>query len=172
MRCWRICSAKRASSAFTGIGASLSPGRWNSLGVRMVYTAEHRATAMLEILVHANAAELQGSYVLIGADIPDDAIAPDLGQPLPTDWRTIPAPPSCSAIGDAWIQANTALAAWVPSLAAHGERNLIINPLHPRMPAVIIQPAEALIFDPRFKASGPVSISTTTIVRTRRPKKP
>ena len=35
-------------------GAALYHGRWNSVGVRVIYVAEHYETALLEKLVHLN----------------------------------------------------------------------------------------------------------------------
>ena len=43
---WRICEATFAASAFSGEGASIVGGRWNSKGKRMVYTAEHLSLAI------------------------------------------------------------------------------------------------------------------------------
>jgi RES domain-containing protein len=51
---WRICEATFAESAFSGEGASIVGGRWNSKGKRMVYTAEHLSLAILEVFVHLN----------------------------------------------------------------------------------------------------------------------
>lgn len=44
--------ARRVSTAFDGKGAALKPGRWNTVGVPVVYSAESRSLASLEILVH------------------------------------------------------------------------------------------------------------------------
>ena len=38
---WRIVKEKHAKSAFSGEGARIFEGRWNSAGVRMVYCSEH-----------------------------------------------------------------------------------------------------------------------------------
>lgn len=52
MRAWRIVRWKHASSAFDGEGARLFGSRWTSPGVRVVFAAESRALAMLEMLAH------------------------------------------------------------------------------------------------------------------------
>ena len=45
---WRIATARRARTAFSGDGARLYGGRWNPKGMPLVYCAESRALAMLE----------------------------------------------------------------------------------------------------------------------------
>ncbi len=47
---WRIVKEKHAKTAFSGEGARIFEGRWNSAGVRMVYCSEHLSLAALEIL--------------------------------------------------------------------------------------------------------------------------
>jgi RES domain-containing protein len=49
---WRIVRAARAKSAFTGEGARIYGGRWNSRGTAIVYVSEHESLAALELLVH------------------------------------------------------------------------------------------------------------------------
>ncbi|MDX8406248.1 MAG: RES domain-containing protein [Mariprofundus sp.] len=50
---WRIVRADYAASAMNGDGAMRYGGRWNSPGTRLVYLAETRALAALEIIAHA-----------------------------------------------------------------------------------------------------------------------
>jgi hypothetical protein len=40
---WRIVKEKHAKSAFSGEGARIFEGRWNSAGVRVVYCSENLA---------------------------------------------------------------------------------------------------------------------------------
>ena len=49
---WRIVKRKYADTAFSGEGAFLVGGRWNSQGRRIVYTSETLSLAALEIFVH------------------------------------------------------------------------------------------------------------------------
>ncbi len=49
---WRIFKPKHAAAAFTGEGARLYGGRWNSKGTAVVYAAGSAALAALELLVH------------------------------------------------------------------------------------------------------------------------
>ena len=49
---WRIVRAARVNSAFTGEGARIYGGRWNSRGTAVIYVSEHESLAALELLVH------------------------------------------------------------------------------------------------------------------------
>ncbi|MCP1838250.1 RES domain-containing protein [Bradyrhizobium sp. USDA 4538] len=49
---WRLDPARYASTWDSGEGAFLAGGRWNSIGVRVVYCSLDPATAILEVAVH------------------------------------------------------------------------------------------------------------------------
>ena len=49
---WRITKAQHAHTAYDGEGARLAGGRWNKIGIPMIYTADSLALAALEIMVH------------------------------------------------------------------------------------------------------------------------
>ena len=53
---WRIASDTPDYTAddTTGAGAKKTGGRWNRKGIALIYTAESRALACLETLVHLN----------------------------------------------------------------------------------------------------------------------
>ncbi len=59
---WRIVKAKRAKTAFSGEGARVYEGRWNSAGVAMVYCSEHLSLAALEILAHIQPIPVQACW--------------------------------------------------------------------------------------------------------------
>ena len=63
---WRITKRKHARSAFTGEGARLYGGRWNSPGTAIIYTAESQSLAVLEILVHLDSPELLKKWLCAG----------------------------------------------------------------------------------------------------------
>jgi len=49
---WRIVLASETTHAFSGIGAWLYGGRWNSPHVRVVYVSEHQSTAAFEVFIN------------------------------------------------------------------------------------------------------------------------
>jgi hypothetical protein len=66
----RVCKAK--NSLFDGEGARRVGGRWNHPGTAVVYTADHAALAVLEVLAHLD--QVPTDYVLIMATVPADVI--------------------------------------------------------------------------------------------------
>jgi RES domain-containing protein len=74
---WRIAKARRARTAFSGIGARKYGGRWNSPGVAMVYTAGSASLAILEMLVHLQSDELMQNYVVFDV-VFDEALVSEI----------------------------------------------------------------------------------------------
>ena len=69
---WRLDRARFAANWHSGEGAFRAGGRWNSRGVRAVYTSLDPATAILEVAVHTGFAALDTiSHVLTAAMVLD-----------------------------------------------------------------------------------------------------
>jgi RES domain-containing protein len=145
---WRLVKARHARTAFDGEGARLHGGRWNSPGVRMVYTAESPSLAVLEVLVHLQATAPLAGYVLIEVRLPEGLVE-ILSRP-PADWRRMPAPASTRRVGDAWAASGRSAALAVPSVVTPQERLLLLNPAHPDFSRVEIGAARAHVLDPRL----------------------
>ena len=135
MRLWRLAATRYASSAFDGEGAARYTGRWNSRGVRMVYTADSLALATLELAVHLAGAVV--TYTAIEVEV-DDALISDVDPAvLRRRWRTDPA--VTQRAGDAWARSSSSLALRIPSVLVDprsNERNVLLNPAHPRNESV------------------------------------
>ena len=86
LRAWRIVKERHSKAAFDGEGARLYGGRWNSPGVPMVYLAENRSLALLEILVHTGNEELLQSYVLFEVSYDGRHVAELDASRLPARW--------------------------------------------------------------------------------------
>lgn len=149
---WRIVKARYTDSAFDGEGARTTGGRWNSRGVRVVYTAGSISLAILEILVHTAAPELLRSFVLVQAEIDDELIDRLDPARLPTTWRTHPAPPEVRRLGDRWVAAGTSAALAVPSVIVPREVNYLLNPEHPDFGRIRFGRPEPLDLDERLSA--------------------
>jgi RES domain-containing protein len=129
---WRLVRAEHARRAFDGEGARRTGSRWNSVGVRMIYTADTPSTALIEILAQDLRYDLlQTGWVLIPVEFPASAIQVLDPASLPTDWDTLPWPASTCTIGDAWSAARSSLVLQVPSAVAAFQVNYLINPDHP-----------------------------------------
>ena len=103
VKAFRIFKTKHSASWFDGEGARLYGGRWNSQGVRLLYTSATLSLAALEILVHIGDQGLLSAYSFATVEFADESILPidDLGK-LPADWSSSPAPIKLQQIGDAW----------------------------------------------------------------------
>jgi RES domain-containing protein len=129
---WRICKEKHSKHAFSGEGARLFGGRWNSPGTSVVYVAGSQSLAALEMLVHLSAADLLGKYVLIPVEIEESFIAEI--PLLPKSWRAYPAPTEMRIIGDEWAHSGSSVALRVPSTLVPSEANFLLNPQHADFP--------------------------------------
>ncbi|MFN7941106.1 MAG: RES family NAD+ phosphorylase [Thermoanaerobaculia bacterium] len=147
---WRIVKAAYARRAFDGEGARLYGGRWNSPGVRMVYTSDSLALAALELLTQLNEPSLLPSFVAIAAEIPDDAVRETKPGELPAHWRSHPAPPELQALGDAWARSRASLALRVPSAIVPRQSNFLLNPEHPDLAKLKTRRPEPFDFDLRL----------------------
>lgn len=150
MRVWRICRARFAAEAFSGLGARRFGGRWNSPGVPMVYASSSLALAAIELFVHLEPAQQPDDLVAIAASLPPgepaERLEPDR---LPSHWWSDDFEP-LRALGDKWIDERRSLAIMVPSAALRMEWNVLINPLHPGMGSLKIEPPQPFHFDARM----------------------
>ena len=55
---WRIVKTQHKNTTFDGEGALTVGGRWNKIGIPMIYTADSLALAALETIVHLPKQEL------------------------------------------------------------------------------------------------------------------
>ena len=147
---WRICKAKLSGTAFTGEGAFLYGGRWNSPGVRMVYLAQSPSLATLEMLVHLDASELLAAYRLCEAVFDDRLVETLDPATLPKNWRRSPAPVALQRLGDEWTASMRSAVLRVPSAIVPGESNYLLNPAHPDSTDVTAGKMRPYEFDPRL----------------------
>lgn len=149
---WRICESAFGDRAFSGEGARIVGGRWNSKGQRMVYTAEHLSLAILEVFVHLNVPTVERDFfVAIQAEIPDDvSIEYTNIDRLPPDWYLSSSKSSLQALGDEWLNSGRTSILAVPSAIVPQELNYLINPQHPEFDRLIIHQAQSFNFDNRM----------------------
>lgn len=147
---WRICPAAYPADLFGGKGGLFFPARWHHKGRLIVYVAESRALAALEILAntHDRSALHARPWVLARVELPAALI--EIPARVPDDWRFHPPPASTRAFGDAWLASLRSPALRVPSAAVLGEFNYLLNPLHNDFSRLSFGPPEPFHFDPRF----------------------
>lgn len=154
MRVYRVEREKYLTTTLQGIGAALTEGyRWNSLQTYIVYTAECRALATLEVAVHLDLSEdLPTDRFFVEIDIPDELFmqAIDL-QDLPEDWDAKPPILETQYIGDDFVNANNGAVLRVPSAIVPQEYNYLINPRHPDAGRIKVVSSTRMQFDARFR---------------------
>lgn len=146
---WRIDRKIYRSTAFTAEGARLYGGRWNSQGVSVVYTAEHRSLAMLEMLVHLRSPK---GYDLYSVKFDESLVQELSARNLPRNWDVEPPTSDTREIGDNWVVLASSAVLSVPSAVVPEERNYMLNPRHPDFKHIKIEEPSPCHFDPRLLA--------------------
>jgi RES domain-containing protein len=151
LRLWRLCRDIHAAKAFSGEGPFRHGGRWNPAGVQVVYCAESRSLAAMEILVHHLGTEIfkLSRWVVISADVPETVI--EKPTRVPEAWRGQSPIPSVQEFGASWVREKRSAALRVPSAVVLGEFNYLLNPLHPDFKKIVVGNPELFLFDSRFK---------------------
>ena len=128
---WRIVRPEHAADPFSGEGARLHGGRFNSAGRAVAYASETLALAMLEQLVRVGAFRRLRGFLCIPASF-DDGHAETLNaDALPPGWDALPYMSVSQAVGDVWLDSRRSLALRVPSSVVPTDHNVLLNPLHP-----------------------------------------
>jgi len=150
MRFWRISRRRYAAESMTGAGARLYGGRWNSRGVRVVYTSTSLALAAIETFVNLEPNLRPNDLVYIAGEVPDGVKILSVAlENLPANWRRS-REESLRKVGDVWVREALTVALRVPSAAIRGEWNLLLNPAHPDFAKINFQPPESFEFDLRM----------------------
>ena len=135
----------------TGQGAALKGGRWNSVGVEMIYTAGNRSLAMAEVAVHFSWGTLPSNYRMMTIEIPSSVSVMSLSEKkLPEGWNSFPSPVNTRQFGDRFILENGVAVLKVPSVVTPGDFNYLINPFHKDMSKIRIVSVEDFLFDKRL----------------------
>jgi RES domain-containing protein len=150
MRVWRICRERYADVASAGEGARLYGGRWNSKGIRVVYTSTSLALAVVEMFVNLEPKLRPDDLVSIEAEVPNGVTSERLDlKSLPRNWYQL-RDGSLRGYGDRWIRGRTSVALHVPSAAVQGEWNVLLNPDHPDFATLKFQKPKPFEFDLRM----------------------
>lgn len=149
MKVYRLCKSKHAED-FSGYGAKLSGGRWNSKGVPAIYASESIALCTAEIAVHIPLGIIPDDYVLVTYKIPEDVITSIHLDDLPEKWNSYPHSNSTRKIGDTFLQHKEHLVLRVPSAVVPQEFNFLINTDHKDITSIKILDVEPYNFDVRL----------------------
>jgi len=151
IQAFRLCKTKHAASAFTGEGARLNGGRWNSPGVAVVYASSSLSLATLEVLVHLEDPEIFSRlFSWIPLEMPEAIIEELAEATLPAGWLDDEANAASRAVGDAWVRGGREAVLAVPSVVTPGEWNYLLNPAHAEFGKVRIGKSSPFRPDPRL----------------------
>jgi RES domain-containing protein len=143
--------ARKSYARLSGEGAAITGGRWNSVGVEMLYTAQNRSLAMAEVAVHLTLATMPVDYLMLSIFIPDNISLKEIAvKDLPKEWNIFPHRDETKTIGDKFIFDNKFCVLKVPSAITKGDYNLLINPHHRDFRKIKILRREAFPFDKRM----------------------
>ena len=147
MRVWRISNYE----TLDGAGGLRTSGRWHTRGRRVVYCAPNPATALLEILVHAEIEldDLPAAYRYLEIEIPEGISAEALdAATLPAGWQS--RLDITRAVGDAWLDSRRSAVFTVPSVIVPQTSNILLNPDHPGAASLRILRIHTHPLDPRL----------------------
>lgn len=148
MKVYRI-SKNQFIKDLSGYGAAHYPGRWNSKGVFVLYTAATAALALLESVVHMDKL-LRTGYSLATISIPEGSIEKIDITELPEGWHGFPPHEQLKKIGDRFVGAAEYLTLQIPSSIMPEDYNYLINPQHPGFNKVKIEYVRELKIDSRL----------------------
>jgi len=128
MRVYRITAAKYASK----LSASGAANRWNQEGEFVIYSAESRSLASLELVVHRSAIKPQLEYkvLVVDIDVPKSQVQKVKENELPENWRSVDLYNVLQQIGSSWYTECKKLVFQIPSVIIPQEYNYVINTKH------------------------------------------
>ena len=148
---WRIVEERFAGEAYSGEGARLYGGRFNSVGVPVVYTAGTYSLAILETLVRMNKQWRLSAYYAVPSSFDAGLVEHVEAGTLPENWKAYPEPEETRHLGDDWAASRRSLVLSVPSVVVSKERNYLLNPRHRDFGGeVTIGEPERVAFDARL----------------------
>lgn len=129
MEVYRICSEEHSKK----LVSSGAPNRWNRKGEYVIYTAESRSLATLEMIVHRNSIKSETNYKVLTISVKDsDELISEISlSDLTQNWRTFEAYSSLQQMGSDWYNLRETLLLKVPSAIIPYEFNYVINTQHP-----------------------------------------
>ncbi len=150
MLLYRLVKKQHAQS-LSGVGASIVGGRWNSIGIEVIYTAANRALAMAEVAVHFSYGDIPTGYKMISIETPEKmAIFNITNKDLPANWNKFPYLTETQLLGDKFLQENKYCLLRFPSAVVKGDYNILIDPNHSQFKYIKIIDVTDFPFDKRL----------------------
>ncbi|HEY7211488.1 MAG TPA: RES family NAD+ phosphorylase [Bryobacteraceae bacterium] len=151
MTLWRISN----HPTLDGRGGLRASARWHTRGQRIVYASPNPATALLEILVHAEIdwRDVPVSFRFLEIAAPAGIQSETVERArLSSGWES--RPESTRRIGDEWLRSGRTALLLVPCVIVPETYNILFNPLHRDAVEVAIVRMHRHAFDRRLAATG------------------
>lgn len=149
-RAFRISKRRHAATAFSGEGAKLAGGRWNSPGRAVVYLSSTLSLAALAVFVHLAEDAAILDFVYFEVTIPDGLTVTQAHR-RPRGWDAEPPSITSMAIGDRWLRDSEQALLEVPSIIIPTETNLLLHPLHRDVRKLVVSSPKPFRFDTRMR---------------------
>ncbi|WP_338868636.1 RES family NAD+ phosphorylase [Spirosoma sp. SC4-14] len=148
---YRVVRQKYAAQPLDVTGTWLNGGRWNPPGVGILYTAEHPALALVEILVHMPQVPYDElpAYRLFSLELPPDSQRVLNARQLPPYWQENTYNRSQHLVAD-WLVKPDVLALGVPSSVVPDGINYLLHPAHSSYGSIWVIEEKPLVIDPRL----------------------
>lgn len=149
---WRLVKRKHAAEALSREGARLGGGRWNEVGIPVVYASGTLSLAVLELIVHFTRRDIKiaKSLMAVPVEIPDSVSQLEIMlKDLKSGWDTSPPPDFTRALGTEWVRVGKSAVLRVPSAVVQNEYNFVINPKHPDFVKITTGDARPFSLDER-----------------------
>ena len=148
MSAYRIGDPDGMYPIWSGQGAKENAGRWNDVGLNVIYASQYYSTAMLEKLVHYSGGMPGNQHYLeitVPAGISYEVVTPDT---LP-GWNNKNQLVS-RAFGNAWYNESRSAVLIVPSIVARVENNFVLNASHPEFTKITTDLETPIWWDERL----------------------
>jgi RES domain-containing protein len=125
---WRVSN----HTSLDGSGGLRASGRWHTRGQRVIYCAPNPATALLEVLVHAeiDVEDMPVNFRYLEIEVPDSLAveAVDTKSLGPAWQKNLEA---TRQAGDEWLRSRRTPLFRIPSVLVPVTWNVLIHPQHP-----------------------------------------
>lgn len=150
---WRIATDAPGYTAddLSGAGAAIEGGRWNDLGIPLIYASSTRALAALETLVHVKTSSLPMNRYLVRIDIPASIWAAAETAGPAVGWDAVPPGAVSINLGTNWSSSLANAILRVPSVIVPEEENILINPAHKDSARISATKLRRWLYDPRLR---------------------
>jgi RES domain-containing protein len=133
----------------SGTGAKLYGGRWNSIGIPVLYTTENISLSVLEILVRTGFNTIPDNYHILKLSVPDNMKENRISkEKIKSNWKSDTG--LTQWLGSEFIKSSKSLYLKVPSAIVDEEYNFIINPAHRDFAKIKIESCKKFQFDKRL----------------------